>query len=495
MTWHRRADVAAEPLRVDPVTPLPARIAVGGGGALFVDGRCSHPAGPIGKLTVSVEIGEYTVHQRAAGWEMAPPPTLGGGNDYWWAVLTLPSVDDSRRAKFELCAQLRDGTHASGRLGTAELVPRLETADVGLSPPIGRPRAVATAPLVAVCMATYNPPSELLRRQIESIRGQTHDNWVCVVSDGGSSAESIEALRESVDGDDRFRLCARKERLGVYENFERALLMVPAGAEYVALCDQDDEWHPDKLEELLAGIEPGARLVYSDARLVDTTGRVIAETLWRAGDIDHADFASLMMTTSRNIPGASMLFEASLLDDILPFPPRYRGLYHDFWIARVALALGKVSYVPRPLYDYVQHGEQTLGASPAPTTARGRTAAIRHRFTGLRNRGIHPSWRRSLYFDDYLRVLLAARALEARCGGRMSGRDRRTLRAVVSPTRGIAWLALRATRARFGANETRGGERKLLTGLVWRQCAEWGKWLRLGARRFQAARARWTRAR
>ena len=58
-----------------------------------------------------------------------------------------------------------------------------------------------------------------------------------------------------------------------------------------------------------------------------------------------------------------MLFDASLLGDVLPFPPSYPGGFHDFWIARVAMALGTVSYVDRPLDDYVQHDGQALGAT------------------------------------------------------------------------------------------------------------------------------------
>ena len=39
----------------------------------------------------------------------------------------------------------------------------------------------------------------------------------------------------------------------------------------MALADQDDRWHPDKLAALLAGIGD-AQLVYSDARVVARDG-------------------------------------------------------------------------------------------------------------------------------------------------------------------------------------------------------------------------------
>ncbi len=49
--------------------------------------------------------------------------------------------------------------------------------------------------------------------------------------------------------------------------------MVPAEASFVALADQDDRWHPEKLAVLIGEI--GDRdLAYSDMRIVEPrTGR------------------------------------------------------------------------------------------------------------------------------------------------------------------------------------------------------------------------------
>jgi len=51
----------------------------------------------------------------------------------------------------------------------------------------------AEAPLVAICMAAFEPDPALLERQIASIREQSHEQWLCLISDDGSSPERFRA--------------------------------------------------------------------------------------------------------------------------------------------------------------------------------------------------------------------------------------------------------------------------------------------------------------
>mgnify|MGYP003292773655 CR=1 FL=1 len=143
-------------------------------------------------------------------------------------------------------------------------------------------------------MATYEPAIDLFRRQIESIRVQTHHKWVCVISDDCSSPERWREIEREVAGDLRFEASRSERRLGFYRNFERVLAMVPADAPLVALCDQDDRWHPEKLERLSAALGP-AQLVYSDQRLVDPDGRVRRETMWHGRRNNHTSLASMLV--------------------------------------------------------------------------------------------------------------------------------------------------------------------------------------------------------
>jgi glycosyltransferase involved in cell wall biosynthesis len=314
-------------------------------------------------------------------------------------------------------------------------------------------------------MATFDPDPTLLERQIASIRAQTHETWTCLVSDDGSSAERFELLRQLTADDPRFTVSRAEERLGFYLNFERALRMVPPEADFVALADQDDRWYPEKLAALLTACA-GARLAYSDMRIVDEAGGVISDTFWRGRRNNHTNLASLFLANT--VTGAASLFRRDLLDLVLPFPPRIGNAFHDQWIASAALATGTIAYVNRPLYDYVQHGGAAQGHDAAM-----REWDPRHLLSWRDPRGdlrrVAAHAQRS-YETNVRRIALAAQTIEVRAGRTMEPSKARAVRRVARldrPRAPAAWLALRSLRRVTGRNETMGIELSLLTAILW----------------------------
>jgi len=484
-------------LNVTPVGPFPSRLAVGRGQAFFVDGTCSHPT----RRIRSLEIRLADRRQPVIAFGMARPASVID-DDYWWGMVTAAPVDERRTEWIELVATLDDGSEARGQLGTVELLPRLDgPVDAswnGHSGPIaeliGKPDSAE--PLVAVCMATYNPPKHLFRRQIDSIRAQTHRNWVCLISDDHSSPEKLEEMREVLGEDRRFLVSRAERQAGFYGNFERALSMVPRGVDYVALSDQDDRWRPDKLSTLLDTLGPGDRLAYSDMRIVDEEGQVISDTYWSFRRNNHTDFASLLLANT--ITGAASLFDRDLLTDVLPFPPPTDTGYHDHWIAQVAMALGGIRYVDRPLYDYVQHRGAYLGHLAANAYGDYNRSLVKRaisRASRLRLHAGHMGWRVP-YFKLYCRIAVNIAILRLRCADRMTASKRRTLDRIADSPRGLAWLAVRSSRSLNGRTETLGRERVMLAGLAWRRYARLRRRARfLVGRRYAPLRGRARRLR
>ena len=245
--------------------PLPAAVPVGQATAVFCVGTCFHRHRRLTDLAISVNGRRH----RAAAQRMPRldrfrdlHPTLSPGqastfdrdpqssrdpelHSYrsgFWA--TIPITAQARAGDLELLveARLADGTTATAPLGMLAIVERSAPPADETSP------AVADEPLIAICMATFNPDRELLRAQVESIRGQTDRNWICLISDDCSKPESFDAIAETIEGDPRFVLSRAERHLSFYRNFERALGMVPPEAQLVALSDHDDRWYPDKLK-------------------------------------------------------------------------------------------------------------------------------------------------------------------------------------------------------------------------------------------------------
>jgi hypothetical protein len=243
-------------------------------------------------------------------------------------------------------------------------------------------RAASGRPLVAICLATHDPPLDLLEIQLASIAAQTHRELVCIVSDDASPPPKYEALLRLTAGDPRFHVFRSERRLGFRGNFEACLARVPEGVPFVALADQDDRWYPDKLERCLAAFRPGVELVYSDARVVTRDGRVISDTFWTWRRNDPDDLGALLLLNA--VPGAAAVLRAGLLGLILPFPAATATPFHDHWIACVALARGTLARVDGPLQDYRQHEGNALGHPGAGRATAGSWARSLWRERGRR---------------------------------------------------------------------------------------------------------------
>lgn len=449
-------------LHVGVESDLPRQVVVGRGDLLLVHGWCAHERLPVRHLELLVGGARQPLREQGTPRpDIAPCGTTSTGAIGFLGFAKLRAPVAAGSVEIRLVARLADGDVASRLISDVEVVP------------YGRNRWAAPgkpAPRIAICMATYNPPMELFRRQIDSIRAQSYDNWICVISDDNSRPEALELIRETLGDDPRFRLQANPERLGVYRNFERALSLVEADVPLVALADHDDRWDPDKLASLVSELRADVTLVYSDARVTDAEGRLIAPTFWTERANNNDDLGRLLLVNS--ITGAASLFRSDLLDYVLPFPAM-EGLMHDHWLALLAMTVGEVAYVDRPLYDYVQHSGAALGHErdrPRRRPARPQLRAVRDR-EGLRRLVVDRLEMMRLCYYVLLGVTSSAELLLLRVGDGIEDRKQGAVRRCARLDRSSAawaWLAQSLMRSRIGSSKTLDVERLVLLGALWR---------------------------
>ncbi|MFN8112841.1 MAG: glycosyltransferase [Solirubrobacterales bacterium] len=472
--------VTAEGLRAALDRPLPKSLPAGRGDAVFLFGTCFHPRAEVVALEVLVDgatapVTDFGLPRLDLFRKLHP--NLGSGGDPpippedrdslddpevrcyrsgFWATVELPPTPAGGEVVLGLRATLGDGAVAECELGRIDAV----------EPPLGPvDPAAAGSGLIAVAMATFNPDMDLFRAQVESLRSQTDTNWVCVVNDDRSRPDRYREIVAELDGDSRFVVSRADRRLGFYRSFERALTLVPAEAELVALSDQDDRWYPDKLATLRAEIGK-AKLVYSDQRLVDTDGNVLAGTYWTNRRNNHTNLLSLLIANT--VTGAASMMRREVVERALPFPAVPGEQYHDHWLGLVAMSMGDVAYVDRPLYDYVQHDAAALGHRAA-NAGIGGNGKLRDRF-GLAYWRARFAAAGAAYFRGYVRLEVLARALLARIPE--AGRAKRAALARFARAdesrSGIAWLELRSFRGLLGRSETLRVEKMLAESLLWR---------------------------
>jgi glycosyltransferase involved in cell wall biosynthesis len=223
--------------------------------------------------------------------------------------------------------------------------------------------------LVGIAMATYNPDPILFKEQIESIKAQSHSNWICLISDDGSDVSHFNYILQTVSGDRRFVIRKNLSKVGFYRNFERALAGLPSQCSYVAFSDQDDIWKPNKLSQQIIKLSStNAECVYSDMEIALYDGTILSRSFWVNRRQPYGSLAGLLLANVAT--GTSMLLKQPLAELALPFPSTPNLTYHDHWIALLAESRASLKYISDPLVQYIQHGENHTGALTPPERAR-----------------------------------------------------------------------------------------------------------------------------
>lgn len=221
---------------------------------------------------------------------------------------------------------------------------------------------------VSVALCSHNG-APFIEAQLLSIVNQTAAPAEIVLSDDASVDDTVAIARRVLRAHPNVALTVLQNpvALGVTANFERAIRACTG--EFIALCDQDDVWHPDRLARVLREFDSRADLdlVFTDARLVDSRGTSLDHTLFGVLELSAADRAAIhagegfAVFIRRNVAtGATMMLRRRLLEAALPFAS---GWVHDEWLAAIATVVGRVDLVDEQLIDYRQHASNQIGVA------------------------------------------------------------------------------------------------------------------------------------
>lgn len=202
-------------------------------------------------------------------------------------------------------------------------------------------------PLVSIALCTFNG-ARYLRAQLDSLLAQTYRNIEIIALDDGSSDATLDILNEYRRCDTRLQVASNPRNLGLAKNFERAITM--CRGDFIAPCDQDDIWLPEKLGTLYEALGQHS-LAYCDSEFVDEDGRGLGTTMSDNCTMVSSD-DPIIFAAANCVAGHAMLVRREIVARALPIPPHF---YYDWWLAAVAASADGVVYCDRPLVKYRLH--------------------------------------------------------------------------------------------------------------------------------------------
>lgn len=260
------------------------------------------------------------------------------------------------------------------------------------------------AAAVSVLIAVYEPDLVWLEELLRSVAVQSYQDFEVRVLDDCSlkvDYSEIRGMCRRIFGNKEHVFIGRNEKnIGSDQTFEK--LARCAQGKYLAFCDQDDIWEPQKLERLVNALEEEqAVLAYSDMSVMDGRGLIQYGSLrqMRPGLVFvHGRDRTACYIMDNCTAACSMLVRASAVHRAFPFP---KGIYCDQWIAACAAAQGKIVFLAEPLVRYRRHGGNQTASFGQMT---GKKDYFRERVLAscrfaeeLRRRGIHYKYEKEIH--------------------------------------------------------------------------------------------------
>ncbi|HEV2370715.1 MAG TPA: glycosyltransferase family A protein [Streptosporangiaceae bacterium] len=219
-------------------------------------------------------------------------------------------------------------------------------------------------PPVTVIMPTHGRP-ELVRLSLEGVIGQTYPGPIdCIVIHDREPAQ--EELATLGTAQHQVRVTTNTHSPGLAGARNTGLEM--ATGEFIATCDDDDVWHPTKLQTQVQRLrdEPGLLVVGTGIRLLLPGDQVLD---W-PGRAPHIEYRLLLRNRVKELHSSTLVMRRELFDSLGGYDEHLPGGYaEDYDFVLRAAKVKTLGMVTEPLADIRKNANSYYQGKAANTAA------------------------------------------------------------------------------------------------------------------------------
>lgn len=213
--------------------------------------------------------------------------------------------------------------------------------------------------LVTILVSSYNG-SKFIKEQLDSLYNQSYPNIKILVRDDASTDATRDILlaeqaKQSID------LLIGEKNLGVTASFFELLRHVSkTNTEYVAFCDQDDVWLPNKTQAAVLALSK-----FSECPALYCSRLNIVDEKLNQLDVSFKPrkigFGNALV---ENIAvGCTIVLNRKALDLLCQYRLPEEVYIHDWWCYLVISCFGQILFDDQALIQYRQHSGNSIGVA------------------------------------------------------------------------------------------------------------------------------------
>jgi glycosyltransferase involved in cell wall biosynthesis len=216
-----------------------------------------------------------------------------------------------------------------------------------------------TSKKVTILLSTFNG-AKFLQQQLNTLYNQTYPNLKILVRDDGSSDSTLNILKVE-QKKSYIEILEGHENLGPAQSFFELLRYAAlTDTDYVAFCDQDDIWLPNKIGQAVLAL---AKYENTHPVMYCTRIEIVDENLnhIRYGYVPRKiGFGNALVECITT--GCTIVLNRKAIDLLCEELPN-RVQMHDWWCYVVVSCFGEIVYDETITLRYRQHSANVIGVA------------------------------------------------------------------------------------------------------------------------------------